>query len=263
MLRTGQLPAPHGGGLPPLRPRDLARRRECCYRGPWRLPGPDSHRLAAVSLSLGYVVVSSLPWSSAPELLDAHSAESPAVRHRRPAGAGGVTLAQRDPLATSLRIFDDGMAGSRQGEAYRRGAAGQHRTGTPHRTLRSGFVPTVRAPACAWRSRTPAQACRARCARRCSSASATARPPLPTPRPGYWHVARAPPCPAARWHRLGRGPTRRWLIVPGHLASPFSLTLANRPCRAPQGPSDGRIEAQNLAPLRSRSERLEVSQTSA
>ena len=53
--------------------------------------------------------------------------------------------------------------------------------GTPHRTLRSGFVPTVRAPACAWRSRTPAQACRARCARRCSSATATARPPLPTP----------------------------------------------------------------------------------
>jgi hypothetical protein len=27
------------------------------YRGPWRLPGPDSHRLAAVSLPLGYVVV--------------------------------------------------------------------------------------------------------------------------------------------------------------------------------------------------------------
>jgi hypothetical protein len=45
-----------GGGLPPPRHRDLARRRECCYRGPWRLPGPDSHRLAAVSLSLGYVV---------------------------------------------------------------------------------------------------------------------------------------------------------------------------------------------------------------
>jgi hypothetical protein len=46
-----------GGGLPPPRHRDLARRRECCYRGPWHLPGPDSHRLAAVSLSLGYVVV--------------------------------------------------------------------------------------------------------------------------------------------------------------------------------------------------------------
>src|SRR6266508_4759587 len=46
-----------GGGLPPPRRRDLARRRECCYWGPWRLPGPDSHRLAAVSLSLGYLVV--------------------------------------------------------------------------------------------------------------------------------------------------------------------------------------------------------------
>src|SRR5918994_5824887 len=67
MLRTGQL---HRA---PPRPRDLARRRECCYRGPWRLPGPDSHRLAAMSLSLGYVVVSSFRCSSAPELLDAHS----------------------------------------------------------------------------------------------------------------------------------------------------------------------------------------------
>ena len=76
MLRTGRLPAPHRGGLPPPRHRDLARRRECCYRGPWRLPGPDSHRLAAVSLSLGYVVVPSFRWSSAPELLDAHSEES-------------------------------------------------------------------------------------------------------------------------------------------------------------------------------------------
>src|SRR5829696_86668 len=68
MLRTGQL---HRA---PPRPRALARRRECCYRGPWRLPGPDSHRLAAVSLSLGYVVAPSFRWSSAPELLDAHSA---------------------------------------------------------------------------------------------------------------------------------------------------------------------------------------------
>src|SRR5215218_2144542 len=51
MLRTGQL---HRA---PPRPRNLARRRRPRYRGPWRLPGPDSHRLAAVSLSLGYVVV--------------------------------------------------------------------------------------------------------------------------------------------------------------------------------------------------------------
>jgi hypothetical protein len=67
MLRTGQL------RRAPPRPRDLARHRGPRYRGPWRLPGPDSHRLAAVSLSLGYVVVPSFRCSSAPELLDAHS----------------------------------------------------------------------------------------------------------------------------------------------------------------------------------------------
>lgn len=50
-------PPPLRGVVAPLRRRDLARRREPCYRGPWRLPGPDSHRLAAVSLSLGYASV--------------------------------------------------------------------------------------------------------------------------------------------------------------------------------------------------------------
>jgi hypothetical protein len=54
MLRTGQLRC-----APPRR-RDLARRRGPRYRGPWRLPGPDPHRLAAVSLSLGYTVAPSL-----------------------------------------------------------------------------------------------------------------------------------------------------------------------------------------------------------
>jgi hypothetical protein len=72
MLRTGQLPAPLRGGLPPPRRPDLAQRRECCYRGPWRLPGPDSHRLAAVSLALGYTLVPPFV-TPAPELLDAHS----------------------------------------------------------------------------------------------------------------------------------------------------------------------------------------------
>src|SRR6266540_7086584 len=53
--------------------QDLSRRREPRYRGPWRLPGPDLHRLAAVSLSLGSAIASSparIPL--APELLDAH-----------------------------------------------------------------------------------------------------------------------------------------------------------------------------------------------
>ena len=44
----------YGGVVAPLRLRDLARRREPRYRGPWRVPGPDSHRLAVLSLSLGY-----------------------------------------------------------------------------------------------------------------------------------------------------------------------------------------------------------------
>jgi hypothetical protein len=34
----------------PLRPRPLDRTRELRYRGPWRLLGPDSHRLANESL---------------------------------------------------------------------------------------------------------------------------------------------------------------------------------------------------------------------
>jgi hypothetical protein len=51
--RSVALP-PLRGAVAPLRRRDLARRREPCYRGPWCLPGPDFHRLAAVSLSLGY-----------------------------------------------------------------------------------------------------------------------------------------------------------------------------------------------------------------
>jgi hypothetical protein len=44
----------------PLRTRPLDHARRPRYRGPWRLPGPDSHRLAALSLSLGYVTTTSL-----------------------------------------------------------------------------------------------------------------------------------------------------------------------------------------------------------
>jgi hypothetical protein len=115
------------------------------------------------------------------------SAESPAVRHRRPAGAGGVTLAQRDPLATSLRIFDDGMAGSRQGGAYRRGVAGQHCTAHP--TGHSGLDlsrPSGHRPAPGGRGRRP------RHAERDAHVGVRALPPRrdrPYPtyaRPGYW-----------------------------------------------------------------------------
>ena len=44
---------PHRDFVAPLRRQDLARRREPCYRGPWRLPGPDLHWLVLLSLSLG------------------------------------------------------------------------------------------------------------------------------------------------------------------------------------------------------------------
>ena len=61
---------PHRDFVAPLRRRHLCRRREPCYQGPWRLPGPDSHRLAAVNFSLGYVITNSF-LVTAPELLDA------------------------------------------------------------------------------------------------------------------------------------------------------------------------------------------------
>lgn len=52
-LRTGQLlhPASHAASR---------RRTGPHYRGPWRLPGPDFHRLVALSLSSGYVTTTSL-----------------------------------------------------------------------------------------------------------------------------------------------------------------------------------------------------------
>ena len=54
----------------PLRTRPLDHARGLHYRGPWRLPRPDSHRLAALSLSLGYVITTSLV-VTAPKQLDA------------------------------------------------------------------------------------------------------------------------------------------------------------------------------------------------
>ena len=54
----------------PLRTRPLDRARGLRYRGPWRLPGPDLHRLAALSLSLG-LRHDNLLVVMAPKLLDA------------------------------------------------------------------------------------------------------------------------------------------------------------------------------------------------
>jgi hypothetical protein len=54
MLRTGHSPPlPHEGRDTPLRRTGSLRRRGPRYPGPWRLPGPDLHRLADLSLSLG------------------------------------------------------------------------------------------------------------------------------------------------------------------------------------------------------------------
>jgi hypothetical protein len=41
----------------PLRTPPLGDARGIHYRGPWRLPGPDSHRLVALSLSIGFASV--------------------------------------------------------------------------------------------------------------------------------------------------------------------------------------------------------------
>jgi len=46
----------------PLRRRDLSRHRRLHYQGSGHLPGPDFHRLAVISLSIGYVMANLLPW---------------------------------------------------------------------------------------------------------------------------------------------------------------------------------------------------------
>lgn len=61
-------PPKNGDFVIPLRRWDLSPAPGISYRGPWRLPGPALHRLAALSLSLGYTTNSFL---AAPELLDA------------------------------------------------------------------------------------------------------------------------------------------------------------------------------------------------
>ena len=68
----------------PLRRQPLDRRRGPRYRGPWRLPGPDFHRLATVSLSFGYVRSWLHLHVPAPELLDAHLRKRRARRDSNP-----------------------------------------------------------------------------------------------------------------------------------------------------------------------------------
>ena len=149
-----------GGGLPPPRHRDLARRRKCCYRGPWRLPRPDSHRLAAVSLSLGYVVVPSFRWSSAPELLDAHSAgigrTGGPTRRIHPCSAG-VPEAEAAARSAPRHLQLPG-AGQRYGGRAHGCATGWRCRWSSVAAARPGRLHHSQRPAAGQRSRPPALA---------------------------------------------------------------------------------------------------------
>ena len=73
MLRTAQLPRPHRRVVVPLRRQPLNQRREPRYQGPWHLPGPDSHRPADNSFTLGHHNIRNLPSIETSEHLDALS----------------------------------------------------------------------------------------------------------------------------------------------------------------------------------------------
>ena len=55
MLRTAQSLPPNGAFDAGLRPGPFPARPPACYRAPWRLPGPDFHRLATTSLRLSQI----------------------------------------------------------------------------------------------------------------------------------------------------------------------------------------------------------------
>ena len=81
MLRTGRSPAPSHRRFPALRTPALTDARQVRYRRPWRLCGPDLHRLAALSLPLGYPIHH--PSGPEPELLDALSVVAVAAVYAR------------------------------------------------------------------------------------------------------------------------------------------------------------------------------------
>ncbi|MGH7869949.1 MAG: hypothetical protein ACREP9_20520 [Candidatus Dormibacteraceae bacterium] len=111
MLRTGRLLAPQDWGLyRSASTLGSLRTPGISYRGPWRLPGPDSHRLAALSLSLGYTTYSFLV---PPELLDARAIQTLSGVRRRVALIGCTVRYQ---LGLALRVRRDeplpGMPGT-------------------------------------------------------------------------------------------------------------------------------------------------------
>src|SRR4051812_42240622 len=59
MLQTVQSLPPTGLVTLGFDPARFQTKPPACYRAPWRLPGPDSHRLATASLSLDSVHITS------------------------------------------------------------------------------------------------------------------------------------------------------------------------------------------------------------
>ena len=93
--RAGQDALPSSGAvqvvLAPLRHRPLDRCREPRYRGLWRLPGPDSHRLVALSLST---------------VIEPPSRPTPRTAGRTPESTGisGVPRPGHSPVRSACRL---------------------------------------------------------------------------------------------------------------------------------------------------------------
>jgi hypothetical protein len=85
--------------------RALTRRQEPRYRGPGRLLGPDSHRPAAVSLSLGYVMTTVLPVKSAQVARRTFRPSRPGARRHPPtACTRSSPMASRVPISSTRRV---------------------------------------------------------------------------------------------------------------------------------------------------------------
>jgi hypothetical protein len=89
MLRTVQSLPPTGLVTLGFDPARFQTEPPACYRAPWRLPGPDSHRPATASLSLDSARITSnclgaLPWCG--------GKATGAGSHRRILRGGGDSL---------------------------------------------------------------------------------------------------------------------------------------------------------------------------
>jgi hypothetical protein len=89
MLRTVQSLPPTGLVTLGFDPARFQTEPPACYRAPWRLPGPDSHRLATASLSLDSVPITSNCLGAPPLLVEKRTG---AGSHRRILRGGGDSL---------------------------------------------------------------------------------------------------------------------------------------------------------------------------